>query len=125
MSTPPENANFDDFDEFILDGDLTVLADHFESVGLNELAKKLHAIANATTSIDLEQSVTLEVAARMLGLRSPSFLKTLASGGSLEGAQVGEQYYVTRASVARFMDSPTLGTQRRLEKQLWSILGDR
>jgi hypothetical protein len=120
---PRESINFNNFDEFTLEGDLTTLADHFESVGLTQLAAKLRAIIASTTSIDLAQSVTAEAAARMLQLRSPSFLKTQALAGTLDGAQVGEHFYITRASVDRFMDSPDLATQRRIERQLWSILG--
>jgi hypothetical protein len=118
-----ESSNFNNFDEFILEGDLNALVEHFESVGLPKLAAKLRAIIESTTTIDLAQSVTIEAAARMLKLRSPSFLRTVARGGSLDGAEVGERFYVTRASVARFMESPELATQRRMEKELWSVLG--
>jgi hypothetical protein len=37
MPMPRESNNFNNFDEFTLEGDLNVLVEHFESVGLTEL----------------------------------------------------------------------------------------
>ena len=122
---PRESIDFDNFDEFTFEGgDLNALADHFESVGLTQLAAKLRGIIVSMTKIDLSESMTVEVAARILKLRSPSMLRTLARAGSLDGVEVGEQFYVTRASVDRYMENPELTIQRRIERQLWSVLGN-
>jgi hypothetical protein len=68
--------------------------------------------------------VDLVEAAAVLQLRSPSSVYVLIERGLLEGLRHAKQVFVSRDALEGLRGSPALLTQRHIEEQLWSLLGD-
>jgi hypothetical protein len=115
---------------------LAPLLGRLEQLGLTDVAQRLRALmapgqgptdAFPTAPRDVPGSTLLSLAdaAELLGLRSPSTVLALAGRGVLEAFQRDGQPLISRRSVEHALGSPALALQRRIEAQLWSLLGDR
>jgi hypothetical protein len=113
---------------------LAPLSDRFEQLGLSEVAQRLRALVGPTQeSANSASAVPQEVletglvspadAAQLLDLRSPSTVLALADQGLLEAFELGGQRLISRRSLEAALGSPALATQRRIEAQLWALLG--
>jgi hypothetical protein len=113
---------------------LAPLSDRFEQLGLVEVAQRLRALvapiqgpANSASAVPQEVLETGLLsptdAAQLLELRSPSTVLALADQGLLEAFELGAQRLISRRSVEGALGSPALATQRRIEAQLWALLG--
>jgi hypothetical protein len=104
---------------------LAPLADRFQALGLTDIARRLRHLLAEQHAPPLAGAglIGLAEAAVLLGLRSPATVRDLFEHGVLEGLRHTDTVLVSRASVDRLAGSPTLQTTRRVEAQLWSLLG--
>ena len=81
-----------------------------------EVIQQVKEIANRQPSHQSREDVmTTGEAARLLGIRSINTIKRWAIYGLLEGYRRGVRILVSRASVERLMDTPTVADQKRFE----------
>jgi hypothetical protein len=124
-----------DHSEFHLDAHLDPLAQRLDRLGLAEIAQRLRDLAASPASpedtfqggrprFSLDGLIDVVEAAALLEFRSPSTVHGLIERGVLEGVWHAEQVFVTRDSLHRLQASATLLTQRQMEAQLWSLLGE-
>ena len=107
----------------------------FEQLGLWEVAQRLRALVDPTQApagdrlpvppadLDADGLVPLDVATQLLELRSPRTVLLLVDRGVLEGFQRAAEILVSRRSLEHALGSPDLLSQRRIEAQIWSLLG--
>jgi hypothetical protein len=106
------------------------LLPRLEALGLADVAQRLAALTdNPTPAVPSDVTPTdllsLDQAAELLGLRSPSTVRGLAEAGELEAYwHTGEEMVIARRSAEAYLLSPHLVGQRRLESQIWSALDD-
>ena len=111
------------------------LLPRFDELGLTDIARRLRAVlgqgepasdsaAQREVPADLSPAdlMSLAEAAEALGLRSASTVQALVDTGRLEGFDAAAGPVVSRRSVASYLESPSLATQRRVEEQLWAVL---
>jgi hypothetical protein len=121
------------------------LLPRFDQLGLSDIAQRLRAVLGETPEAESESRTSptrreippdlspadlasLSEAAAALGLRSVNTVLVLVDTGRLEGfaAAHGEGaeggLMVSRRSIASYLESPSLATQRRVEEQLWAML---
>ena len=120
--------------DFDLDAHLGPLAERLETIGLAEIARRLRHVAGSPefadaglqsgSSLELDRSLGVTEATALLRFRSRSSVLGLIERGVLEGFRHADQLFVSRESVDRFLESPTLMTERRVEEQIWSLLAD-
>jgi hypothetical protein len=105
---------------------LDPLADRFDALGLADIARRLRHLGadQRPPAVDTADLIGLGEAATLLGLRSPSTVRDLVAQGLLEGRRHADTVLVSRASVDHLLGSPTLQRTRRVEEQLWLLLGD-
>jgi hypothetical protein len=63
-------------------------------------------------------------AAVLLGVRSPATVRDLFEHGLLAGVRHADTVLVSRASVEELVGLPTLRIKRRVEEQVWLLLGE-
>jgi hypothetical protein len=73
--------------------------------------------------LDADGLVPLDVATQLLELRSPRTVLLLVDRGVLEGFQRAAEILVSRRSLEHALGSADLLRQRRIEAQIWSLLG--
>ena len=107
----------------------------FEQLGLWEVAQRLRALVDPTQApagdrlpeppadLDADGLVPLDVATQLLELRSPRTVLLLVDRGVLEGFQRAAEILVSRRSLEHALGSADLLRQRRIEAQIWSLLG--
>jgi Helix-turn-helix domain len=106
------------------------LLPRLEALGMSDVAQRLAALTQTNpvgVPSDLNPSdlLSLAEAAELLGLRSPSTVRSLAEAGELEAYwHAGEELVIDRRSAEAYLQSPRLVGQRRLEAQIWSALDD-
>jgi hypothetical protein len=106
------------------------LLPRLEALGMADLAQRLAALrALETPGLPLAAApadvLTLTEAAELLGLRSPTTVRSLAETGELEAYwHADEDMVIARQSAEAYLHSPHLLGQRRLEAQIWSALDD-
>jgi hypothetical protein len=96
------------------------------------LAQRLAALTQSRTELSgvptappVSDLLSLAQAAVLLGLRSPTTVRSLAEAGELEAYwQAGDELVIARRSAEAYLESPRLAAQRLLEDQIWSALGD-
>jgi hypothetical protein len=122
-------------DEYDPTAHLRPMLDRFEQLGLWDVARRLRALVGPaqapagdrlplpTADLDGDDLVPLDVATRLLELRSPRTVLLLVERGLLQGFQQAGQILVSRRSLEHALGSPDLLGQRRIEAQIWSLLG--
>ena len=107
----------------------------FEQLGLWEVAQRLRALVDPAQApagdrlpvppadLDADGLVPLDVATQLLELRSPRTVLLLVDRGVLEGFQRAAEILVSRRSLEHALGSADLLRQRRIEAQIWSLLG--
>jgi excisionase family DNA binding protein len=107
------------------------LLPRLEALGMSDLAQRLAALtsepaaSNVPSDLGPSDLLSLTEAAEVLGLRSPTTVRSLAEAGELEAYwHAGDELVIARRSVEAYLESPRLKGQRRLEGQLWSALED-
>jgi len=113
-------------DSFDPHAHLDPLADRFDALGLADIARRLRGLMadQRPSTVDETNLIDLAEAAVRLGLRSPLTVRDLVGQGLLEGMRHADTVLVSRAGVDELLGSPTLLRTRRVEEQLWSLLGD-
>jgi len=105
---------------------LEPLADRFDALGLVDIARRLRDLTadQRPSAVDDANLIDLDEAAVRLGLRSPLTVRDLFGQGLLEGVRHADTVLVSRTGVDELLGSPTLLRTRRVEDQLWSLLGE-
>ena len=122
-------------DSYDAAGHLQPMLARFEQLGLWEVAQRLRALLGPTeppaadhlpalpADLGGDDLVALAVATGLLELRSSRTVLLLVERGVLEGFQQAGEILVSRRSLEHALGSPDLLGQRRIEAQIWSLLG--
>ena len=122
-------------DEYNPAAHLRPMLARFEQLGLWEVAQRLRALVEPAQApagdrlpvppadLDGDGLVPLATATQLLELRSPRTVLLLVDRGLLEGFQRAAEILVSRRSLEHALGSPDLRRQRRIEAQIWSLLG--
>jgi hypothetical protein len=115
--------------------DLHPMLARFEQLGLWDVAQRLRALVGpaqapagdrlpgAPADLNGDDLVPLAVATGLLELRSPKTVLLLVDRGLLQAFQQAGEILVSRRSLEHALGSPDLLSQRRIEAQIWSLLG--
>ena len=107
----------------------------FEQLGLWDVAQRLRSLLGPAqtpadsglplvpTDLDADGLVPLAKATRLLELRSPRTVLLLVERSVLEGFQRAGEILISRRSLEHALSSPDVVRQRRIEAQIWSLLG--
>jgi hypothetical protein len=117
---------------------IDALAPRFDALGLSDIAARLRALSEPEPLTSTSASdqpfpalpaefgpadvLSVEAARVALGLRSHALVTSLIEVGKLQAYWCDDQVVLTRESVERYASSPVVGTQRRVEEEVLSIL---
>ncbi len=111
-----------------VEDDLRDITSELRLRGVSDLALRLEAmlatLEHSRGSGDQNDSslLTTGEAAHQLGIRSVNTVKRWAVEGRLDGVRRGGRLMITKASVQRMLDCPTVAEQKRRESELGEAL---